>query len=241
MNRRGSFSGVARFLILLAGVLPALCVFQGGFQTALAQDDEEAAPPYEYHEDTVNPAEQQQQQSREDCIMATGHPDCWQPNQQNGPHAPVLVGKFYAAIAKSKSGLAYGASWRASSQANADAIAMKYCRQSGGKDCAVEIGDVNNCLSLAESPNGAWGVGRSELGRSDAIRIATQFCQKYGGTNCRAVVTPCGRQPENSKPCLEVKNRIDMSRWSPEALASLAPGVRERMENPAKYTNGACQ
>jgi hypothetical protein len=79
------------------------------------------------------------------------------------------------------------------------------------------------------------------LNRADAIHVATDYCKKYGGKNCVAQVSVCGRQPQDSKPCLQVGPGIDISHWSAAALATLTPQEREAFEHPAQHTNGACK
>lgn len=212
------------------------------------QDEPEQDEPYQpAQEDQVDPVEQQQRQRETACIM-TGACTCSLglctmkgTGFQFPAPSPAFVGEWYASIAKSTTSAAWGASWHYASQAEADQAALANCNKGGVTDCKVDIGDVNNCLSLAESPDGAWGVGRSGLSRADAIHVATEYCQKYGGKSCVAQVSVCGRQSTDSKPCLKVGPGIDISHWSAAALASLTPEEREAFEHPAKHTNGACQ
>ena len=247
--------------IALMGLLCGLGIFRAA--PVLAQDDQEQPEqeqpeqpqeeqdqdePYQpAQEDQEDPVEKQQRQRETTCIM-TGACTCslgvctvTATGERFSAPPATSVRDWYAAIAKSAGSSVWGASWHYASQAEADQAALANCNRSGVTDCKVEIGDVNNCLSLAESPDGAWGVGRSGLSRADAIHVATNYCKQYGGKNCTAQVSVCGRQPTDSKPCLEVSPGIDISHWSAAALATLTPQEREAMEHPAKHTNGACQ
>lgn len=235
--------------VLTIAVMVLLCG-AGIFRAvpALAQDEQAQDEPYQpAQEEQVDPVEQQQKQQEDACIMTgactclmgvcTMKPPCCRPPAPG----PAFAGEWYAAIAKSATGPTWGVSWHHASQAEADQAALGNCNRGGVTDCKVEIGDVNNCLSLAESSDGTWGVGRSGLSRSDAIHVATAYCKRYGGKDCVAKVSVCGRQPTDSKPCLQVGKAIDISHWSAAALASLTPEEREAFEHPAKHTNGACQ
>lgn len=242
--------------ITVMGLLCGMGMFRA--VPALAQNEPEQAEPPEQEEETeppqpaqgeqVDPVQQQQRQRENACVMS-GTCTCLYgvcTDTATGarfpaPKQPAFVGEWYAAIAKSATSAVWGASWHAASQAEANRMALVNCNQGNVKDCKVVIGDANNCLSLAESPNGAWGFGKSGMNRPDAIRLATQYCKQFGGTNCAAEVSVCGRQPVDSKPCFQVGPGIDISHWSPAALASLTPAEREAFRHPAKHTNGACQ
>jgi hypothetical protein len=218
-------------------------------QTEQEPPEEEDQPDYQPAQEEVDPQKRQQELQEQDCII-TGACTCSMGMctiNATGARFPApppgggFVGNWYASIAKSATSTAWGASWHYQSQAAADQAALANCNQGGVTDCKVEIGDVNNCLSLAESSDGTWGVGRSGLSRADAIHVATGYCQKYGGKNCEAKVSVCGRQPTDSKPCLQVGPGIDISHWSAAALATLTPQEREAFEHPAQHTNGACK
>ena len=243
--------------LAVMGLLCGMGIFRAA--PALAQDEQEQSRPPEQEEEPepaqpaqdeqVDPVLEQQRRQQNACIMS-GTCTCLYgvcTDTATGARFPApkeaaFVGEWYAAIAKSATNAAWGASWHAASQAEANQVALANCNQNSSvKDCKVVIGDVNNCLSLAESPNGAWGSGKSAMNRPDAIRVATQYCKQYGGTNCTAKVSVCGRQPVDSKPCFTVGPGIDISHWSPAALASLTPAEREAFQHPAKHTNGACQ
>ena len=180
-------------------------------------------------------------QSMDGCFISTFEPETELPiydcsNQKKGPQAPVFVGTWYSAIAKSAKTLAWGASWHATSQAEANRSALLSCARGGQKDCKVQMTGSNNCMSLAESTvDGIWGVASSELGRGDAISAATNACRKYGGRDCSVVVTPCGRESVNSPPCLKTYSN-DISRGA--AWAAMTP-EQKAMWN--KHPNGACK
>lgn len=217
-------------------------------QTEQEQTEEDQPEPYQPAQEEADPQKLQQERQEQNCIV-TGACTCslgvCTVNATGvrfaAPRSPVFAGEWYAAIAKSARSRAWGASWHFASQAAANQAALANCNKGGVTDCQVAIGDVNNCLSLAESPDGTWGVGRSGLNRSDAIHVATGYCEKYGGKNCVAQVSVCGRQATDSKPCLQVGPGIDISHWSAAALASLTPQEREAFEHPAQHTNGACK
>jgi Domain of unknown function (DUF4189) len=234
-------------LLLGVGIFRVVPAQAQDEQEQTEQEQTEEEPPYQPAQEEVDPQKQQQERQEQDCIM-TGACTCSLGTctiNATGVRFPApggaFAGEWYAAIAKSATSTAWGASWHYASQAAADQAALANCNKGGVTDCKVEIGDVNNCLSLAESPDGTWGVGRSGLNRADAIHVATDYCKKYGGKNCVAQVSVCGRQPLDSKPCLQVGPGIDISHWSAAALATLTPQEREAFEHPAQHTNGACK
>ena len=235
---------IAVCLLFGAGIFRAV---PAQAQDEQEETEQEQTQPYQPAQEEVDPQQLQQQRQEQNCIM-TGACTCsfgMCTINATGARFPApsqtFAGEWHAAIAKSASSTTWGASWHYASQAAADQAALANCNTSGVTDCQVEIGDVNNCLSLAESKDGTWGVGRSGLSRADAIHVATQYCEKYGGKNCLAQVSVCGRQPADSKPCLQVGPGIDISHWSAAALATLTPEERAAFEHPAQHTNGACQ
>ncbi len=180
-------------------------------------------------------------QSMDGCFILTFEPETMLPeydcsNQKRGPQAPVFVGTWYSAIAKSAATLAWGASWHETTQVYASRSALASCARSGQKDCKVAISGGNNCISLAESlGDGAWGVASNGMGRGGAITDATNFCRKYGGKNCAVVVTPCGREAVNTPPCIREYSN-DISRGA--AWAAMTPQQRALWN---KKPNGACK
>jgi hypothetical protein len=134
----------------------------------------------------------------------TGIPEYDCQYQKHGPLAPVFVGTWYSAIAKSAATFAWGASWHETSQENANRSAIQGCAHTGHNDCKVAITGANNCLSLAEStPDGAWATSSSNLDRNDVIHVVVAACKKYGGRDCSVVVSPCGRDAVTTPPCLK--------------------------------------
>jgi Domain of unknown function (DUF4189) len=135
------------------------------------------------------------------CADALGYGGCANVGKPVGPPGPpVFTGTWYAAIAKSSASWEWGASWREQSEAAANRDATLICARSGRKDCKIVLSGANNCLSLAESPDGAWAAADSTYDGSTAISKATNACRKYGGQNCAVVVTPCGRQDKAARP-----------------------------------------
>ena len=170
------------------------------------------------------------------CADTLGYVACANLGKRTGPPGPpVFTGTWYAAIAKSSASREWGASWREESEAAADRDATVICARSGRKDCKVVLSGANNCLSLAESPDGAWAAADSVLDRTDAISKATNSCRKYGGHNCAVVVTPCGRQDKAAQPCVKEYSN-DISRGA--AWANMTPEQKALWN---KRANGACK
>jgi hypothetical protein len=170
------------------------------------------------------------------CADTLGYVACANLGKPAGPPGPpVFTGTWYAAIAKSAASREWGASWREQTEAAAHRDATLICARSGRKDCKVVLSGANNCLSLAESPDGAWAAADSVLDRSDAISKATNACRKYGGHDCAVVVTPCGRQDKAVQPCVKEYSN-DISRGA--AWANMTPEQRALWN---KRANGACK
>jgi hypothetical protein len=170
------------------------------------------------------------------CADTLGYVACANLGKRVGPPGPpVFTGTWFAAIAKSSTSREWGASWREQSEAAANRDALLICARSGRKDCKVVLSGANNCLSLAESPDGAWAAADSVLDRTDAISKATNSCRKYGGRSCAVVVTPCGRQDKAAQPCVKEYSN-DISRGA--AWANMTPEQRALWN---KRANGACK
>jgi hypothetical protein len=170
------------------------------------------------------------------CADTLGYVACANLGKPAGPPGPpVFTGTWYAAIAKSSASREWGASWREQSEAAANRDANLICARSGRKDCKVVLSGANNCLSLAESPDGAWAAADSVLDRTDAISKATNACRKYGGHSCAVVVTPCGRQDKAAQPCVKEYSN-DISRGA--AWANMTPEQKALWN---KRANGACK
>ena len=170
------------------------------------------------------------------CADTLGYVACANLGKPAGPPGPpVFTGTWYAAIAKSSAKPEWGASWREASESAANRDALLVCARSGSTDCKVVRSGANNCLSLAESPDGAWAAADSVLDRTDAISKATNSCRKYGGRGCAVVVTPCGRQDKAAQPCVKEYSN-DISRGA--AWANMTPEQKALWN---KRANGACK
>jgi len=180
-------------------------------------------------------------QTMDGCYILTFEPGTQLPvydctYQKRGPQAPVFVGTWYSAIAKSAATFAWGASWHETTQENANKSAMQSCTHTGHNDCKIAITGANNCLSLAEStPDGAWAASFSNLDRNDAIHAAAALCKKNGGRDCSVVVSPCGRDAVTTPPCLKTYSN-DISRG--EAWKHM---TEEQKAMWNKKPNGACK
>jgi hypothetical protein len=169
------------------------------------------------------------------CADTLGYVACANLGKPAGPPGPpVFTGTWYAAIAKSSAKPEWGASWREASESAAHRDALLVCARSGSTDCKVVRSGANNCLSLAESPDGAWAAADSTYDRADAISKATNACRKFGGSNCAVVVTPCGRQDKATQPCVKEYSN-DISRGA--AWANMTPEQKGLWN---KKANGAC-
>ena len=180
------------------------------------------------------------------CFIMTYLPDAynsgsmpiWECPNGNQRHEPEFTGTWYAAIAKSSATVAWGASWHENSRQTAERDALANCRKAGKgghDDCKLAVAGANNCLSLAISvPDGAWGSAASDLDRSGAVSSATDACRKYGGKNCRVVVSPCGRNSPDTPPCIKEYSN-DISRG--DAWKHMSPEMKALWN---KVPNGGC-
>lgn len=99
-------------------------------------------------------------------------------------------GNTYGAIAISESTMAWGSSWNATSQAEAERTAIEYC---GRSDCRSVNWFRNACGALAMSGNRAWAAdwgATQEEARSKALAA----CRSSGGTSCQIQNTTCSSQ-----------------------------------------------
>lgn len=96
-----------------------------------------------------------------------------------GPVAPTAsAAGTWAAIAYSPETTAYGYSYNASNQAEAESVAMGYCYSYGGTDCQSAAWAPTGCLALATSPTN-WAGG---LGITQADAEADALYENGGGT-----------------------------------------------------------
>jgi hypothetical protein len=133
---------------------------------------------------------QQQKDSRNACINATGRVDCSNPS---GP-APEVVNDLWNAIAFSPSRniAAFAGSFTAPE--NAKAAALKRCA-SRAADCKIIVAAHDVCVAVAFEIK-AGGLYRAAIGASkqDAEGKALPVCMAEGPQHC-TVLAGCSRQP----------------------------------------------
>jgi hypothetical protein len=142
-----------------------------------AQDYPAMAPPTDY-------VEQQNERTRNACII-TG--TCDQLSQAGG--APGVWG----ALALSRSSTTYGYSYDFPSQEAANASALEHCNAAvkGKRDCQVRSAFSSNCIALATSDDGAWGLSSTYGDLVADDRDALTRCQNAGGKSCSTVLAYC--------------------------------------------------
>jgi hypothetical protein len=99
------------------------------------------------------------------------------------------TGKF-AAIAVSDSTLSWGDSWAATSQNQAEQMALDSCRKYAS-DCKVAVWGEFRCLALAISaPDKAWGADYGMYPETSEAK-ALKKCEANGGKSCAIQAHPC--------------------------------------------------
>lgn len=145
--------------------------------SALAQEYPSMEPPPDY-------VGQQQERERNACII-TGA--CNQSAQPSGPPA------IWGAVAISGSSTAYGYSYDYPSQQEANAAALSSCNSTlkGKRDCQVRSSFASNCIALATSDDGAWGLSATYGDLVADDKDALGRCQNGGGKSCWTVLAYC--------------------------------------------------
>ena len=105
---------------------------------------------------------------------------------------------YYAAFAYSASEGYWGAGWRSSSRAEAEAGALLGCTETGGTDCEIVASWRNGCAAFATASNGVVGYAfnpRFHDGGSVTTRdnVALGHCEGRGGIDCVVKKTICAR------------------------------------------------
>jgi Domain of unknown function (DUF4189) len=164
----------SRMLCTVGGVAFAVLMH---FSSALAQDYPSMEPPPDY-------VEQQNERQRSACII-TGA--CDQPAQPAGPPA------IWGALAISRSSIFYGYSYDYPSPEAANASALEHCNAGlkGKRDCQIQSTFSRNCIALATSDDGAWGLSATYGDLVADDRDALGRCQNAGGKSCATVLGYC--------------------------------------------------
>lgn len=98
-------------------------------------------------------------------------------------------GKSYGAIAYSAKDGIYGYSHGWTNQKKAEAVALRYCKESGGKKCKKAVTFADACGAVAADGK-KFGVGKNRV-RVLAIDEALKKCKRAGGKNCEAKISDC--------------------------------------------------
>jgi uncharacterized protein DUF4189 len=98
-------------------------------------------------------------------------------------------GDSYGAIAYSRTTGAWGNSYKWSSRAKAESVAMQNCAQHA-KDCQVTVWYDHKCGAVAadQGPTAFWGIGNTV---SQARAAAQNECTKGGRKGCAVQVSQC--------------------------------------------------
>lgn len=176
----------------IIGLLCGLAIFSAA--PARAQDEEQDQPYQPAQEDTINPAEQQQWQRENACVL-TGACTCLAGvctmNATGARFAapPVPKPDVWGAIAVSPSTLVFGKSWNWNSRKEAAAAALKYC---GARDCKVIATVADVCVSLVESVAQRIYVVGGPIGAANfADNNGMLKCRREGGRACRVEASFC--------------------------------------------------
>jgi hypothetical protein len=101
---------------------------------------------------------------------------------------------LYGAIAYSWTLHSAGISSEYGTQAEADKVATKYCKDmDGAADCEIRFRFQNTCGALAESGAAdiiGWGWDNN---KNIAQQKSIADCEKFGGKECKALISDCSR------------------------------------------------
>src|SRR5260370_37927317 len=109
------------------------------------------------------------------------------------PVGATLAAMLFASAANAAGALAIGDcgangySYSYGSLGEAAQEALQQCRNYGGRNCKVVEEIQGSCAAFAIDGNnscGAQGWGRAPS-QAEAESIAIQYCQQYGGSNCK--------------------------------------------------------
>lgn len=117
--------------------------------------------------------------------------------------AVIVAGLFAVASAQADGALvvgdcnAYGYSYNYAEEADAQARALRECRNAGGKNCKLEVTFYGNCMAFATDRSrscGSWGWATRKT-KSLAEAAARAQCSEYGGRDCRVRDSACDAPP----------------------------------------------
>jgi serine/threonine-protein kinase len=102
---------------------------------------------------------------------------------------PSAPSESYGAIAYSRTSGSYGTSYKWSSRAKAESVAMQNCAKYA-KDCEATVWFNHKCgaVSADPGPTAFWGLGNT-IGQARAV--AQQECMKGGRKGCTVEVSAC--------------------------------------------------
>lgn len=136
-------------------------------------------------------------------IPSAGNPGCIPPTAPGSPYA-LPDGNVQPATAPQRT-IRWSDSWGAiafdpvdvkagnaedqPSKGAAEAVAMDYCKQGGGKKCSIAISYHNQCVSVAQASTGKGKIYyATSAEQEDADRVARQDC---GAAECVTVLRKC--------------------------------------------------
>jgi Domain of unknown function (DUF4189) len=170
------------------------CPVVGSFANAcaaLATSGKEAAWGYS---GPANSVQQATQSAMERCQKGGGH-SCTVVASLCSPGGPRDSSPdAFTAIAISTQPLVWGASWQASSKADANDMALSYCQKNGGQQCKVQMLAWNTCVALATGDDGAWAVDWNDSKAVAGSRVL-QTCRNDKGKNCSVRFSICASDP----------------------------------------------
>ena len=102
---------------------------------------------------------------------------------------PSAPSDSYGAIAYSRTSGSWGYSYKWSSRAKAESVAMQTCAKYA-KDCEVTVWYDRECGAVAadQGPTAFWGIGNTV---SQARATALNECMKGGRKGCAVQVSQC--------------------------------------------------
>jgi hypothetical protein len=111
------------------------------------------------------------------------------PTCTPGSSTPSAPAASYGAIAYGRTSRTWGYSYRWSSRAKAERVAMQNCAQKGN-DCEVMVWFKRKCGAVVagEGTTAFWGLGNSD---GQARADAQNKCMKAAGKDCEVQVSRC--------------------------------------------------
>jgi hypothetical protein len=164
-----------------------------GASNARSQEESSPAPePFIPQSSFEQPQEQggleNQLRTCQDALGYVGCDQLWHGGRGAGG-APGIWG----AVAISRSSTAYGYSYDYPSQEAANAAALEHCNSSlkGKHDCQVRSTFARDCIALATSGDGSWGLSATYGDLVADDKDALSRCQGAGGKTCSTVLAYC--------------------------------------------------